>query len=228
MAVTDSEPVLTQSDVEKASEVLAPIIRHTPLQHDVYLSQRYNCQVYLKREDLQEVRSFKIRGAYYAISQTTPAERKRGVVCASAGNHAQGVAWTCHHMGVHATIFMPTTTPKQKVTQVQFFGGDDVTIKLTGDTFDASASAATEFCERENQTFIAPFDNVNTMAGQGTIATEIFADAQDSDIDVDYITVAIGGGGLISGISTYTKGVSPATKSGGRGTLWSSLDGGSL
>ncbi|KRM61674.1 threonine dehydratase [Paucilactobacillus vaccinostercus DSM 20634] len=212
MAVTDSEPVLTQSDVEKASEVLAPIIRHTPLQHDVYLSQRYNCQVYLKREDLQEVRSFKIRGAYYAISQTTPAERKRGVVCASAGNHAQGVAWTCHHMGVHATIFMPTTTPKQKVTQVQFFGGDDVTIKLTGDTFDASASAATEFCERENQTFIAPFDNVNTMAGQGTIATEIFADAQDSDIDVDYITVAIGGGGLISGISTYTKGVSPATK----------------
>ncbi|KRM10220.1 threonine ammonia-lyase IlvA [Paucilactobacillus suebicus] len=211
MAVTKQE-VLTKSDVEKANEVLAPIIRHTPLQYDVYLSQKYDCQVYLKREDLQAVRSFKIRGAYYAISQTTPEQRDRGVVCASAGNHAQGVAWTCHRMGIHATIFMPVTTPKQKVGQVQFFGGDNVTIKLTGDTFDASASAANEFCERENQTFIAPFDNLNTMAGQGTIAAEIFEDAKKSNLQVDYLTVAIGGGGLISGISTYAKGESPDTK----------------
>lgn len=212
MVVTENQNLLTKTDVQKANEVLAPIIRHTPLQYDVYLSQKYKCQVYLKREDLQAVRSFKIRGAYYAITQTTPEQRKRGVVCASAGNHAQGVAWTCHNLGVHATIFMPVTTPQQKVGQVSFFGGDDVTIKLTGDTFDASAQAATEFCEKENQTFIAPFDNLNTMAGQGTLAVEVFEDAKAQNLKVDYLLAAIGGGGLISGISAYTKGTSPETK----------------
>lgn len=212
MAVTKQQQLLTKADVEKANEVVAPIIRHTPLQYDVYLSQKYHCQVYLKREDLQAVRSFKIRGAYYAISQTTNEQRQRGMVCASAGNHAQGVAWTCHKLGVHATIFMPTTTPKQKVGQVKFFGGDNVTIQLIGDTFDESAAAANEFCERENQTFIAPFDNLNTMAGQGTIAVEIFEDAKKQDLQIDLLSVAIGGGGLISGISAYTKAVSPITK----------------
>lgn len=212
MAVTKQQQLLTKADVEKANEVVAPIIRHTPLQYDVYLSQKYHCQVYLKREDLQAVRSFKIRGAYYAISQTTNEQRQRGVVCASAGNHAQGVAWTCHKLGVHATIFMPTTTPKQKVGQVKFFGGDNVTIQLIGDTFDESAAAANDFCERENQTFIAPFDNLNTMAGQGTIAVEIFEDAKKQDLQIDLLSVAIGGGGLISGISAYTKAVSPITK----------------
>ncbi|MCI1986679.1 MAG: threonine ammonia-lyase IlvA [Lactobacillus sp.] len=209
--MTVTKQVLTQTDVEKASEVLASIIRHTPLQYDPYLSQKYNAKVYLKREDLQAVRSFKIRGAYYAISQTSDDERARGVVCASAGNHAQGVAWTSHKMGIHATIFMPVTTPKQKCDQVRFFGGDNVTIKMVGDTFDACAKAANAFCEQENQTFIAPFDDLHTMAGQGTIATEIFQDAKAQGFDVDYLCVAIGGGGLISGVSAYTKGVSPQT-----------------
>ncbi|WP_461215106.1 threonine ammonia-lyase IlvA [Lacticaseibacillus sp. GG6-2] len=209
MAVEKQE--LTQADVEKASGVLAPIIRHTPLQYDSYLSQKYQAKVYLKREDLQEVRSFKIRGAYFAVSQTTEEERARGVVCASAGNHAQGIAWTSRKMGIHATIFMPVPTPKQKHDQVEFFGGDNITIKMVGDTFDQCAAAAMKFCEEENQTFIAPFEDFNTMAGQGTIATEIFQDAKEQNFDVDYLCVAIGGGGLVSGVSTYTKGVSPQT-----------------
>ncbi|MFZ2590893.1 MAG: threonine ammonia-lyase IlvA [Leuconostoc citreum] len=211
MTVT-TKSLLTKADVEKANEVLAPIIRQTPLQYDVYLSEKYHANVYLKREDLQVVRSFKIRGAYYAISQTTASQRERGMVCASAGNHAQGVAWTCHQMGVHATIFMPTTTPKLKINQVKFFGGDDVTIEIVGDTFDASAKAATDFCDQEQKTFIAPFNNMNTMAGQGTIAVEIFNDANQSEMQVDYVLAAIGGGGLISGISAYTKSVSPMTQ----------------
>ncbi len=211
VAILAVKEQLTQADVEQASEVLAPIIAHTPLQYDPYLSQKYHAKVYLKREDLQAVRSFKIRGAYYAISQTTQEQRQRGVVCASAGNHAQGVAWTSHHMGIHATIFMPVTTPKQKCDQVRFFGGDNVTIKMIGDTFDACAQAANAFCTEHQQTFIAPFDDFNTMAGQGTIATEIFQDAKAGGFAVDYLCVAIGGGGLVSGVATYTKGVSPQT-----------------
>ncbi|WP_395451594.1 pyridoxal-phosphate dependent enzyme, partial [Acinetobacter baumannii] len=113
--------------------------------------------IYLKKENAQRVRSFKIRGAYYAISQLSKEERERGVVCASAGNHAQGVAYTCNEMKIPATIFMPITTPQQKIGQVRFFGGDFVTIKLVGDTFDASAKAAQEFTVSENRTFIDPF-----------------------------------------------------------------------
>ncbi|MCD2256009.1 threonine ammonia-lyase IlvA [Lactobacillus sp. CC-MHH1034] len=203
---------LTQQDILAAYKVLQPIVRHTPLQYNAYLSQKYHCQVYLKREDLQTVRSFKIRGAYYAISQTPSAIRQRGVVCASAGNHAQGVAWTSAKLHIPATIFMPTTTPKQKIDQVQFFGGAQVTIKLTGDTFDEANSAAQEFCATNQQTFIAPFDNFNTMAGQGTIAVEIFADALEKQLSVDYLLAAVGGGGLLSGLSTYTKAVSPSTR----------------
>ncbi|WP_300559781.1 threonine ammonia-lyase IlvA [Companilactobacillus sp.] len=208
---TKTQTVLTNQDVEQAYQVLKPVVEHTPLQYCDYLSQKYHCRVYLKREDLQQVRSFKIRGAYYAISQTPEADRRRGVVCASAGNHAQGVAWTSKKMDIPATIFMPTTTPQQKVDQVKFFGGDNVTIELTGDTFDEANAAANQFCIDNQQTFIAPFDNLNTMAGQGTLAVEVFDDAKDKDLQVDYLFAAIGGGGLISGVSTHTKAVSPET-----------------
>lgn len=177
----------------------------------MYLSQKYQCNIYLKREDLQKVRSFKLRGAYYAIKQTPPDKLKNGVVCASAGNHAQGVAYTCHEMHVKATIFMPTTTPQQKISQVKFFGGDEVTIKLIGDTFDASAQAAKEYAKEYNQAFIDPFNDLNIMAGQGTVAVEVFQEAKESEFQVDYLLAAIGGGGLISGVSTYTKEVSPTT-----------------
>ncbi|MFD1472359.1 threonine ammonia-lyase IlvA [Companilactobacillus mishanensis] len=208
---TTTKTVLTEEEVQKAYEVLKPVVEHTPLQHSEYLSQKYNCQVYLKREDLQAVRSFKIRGAYYAISQTPEDARKRGVVCASAGNHAQGVAWTSAKMDIPSTIFMPTTTPQQKVDQVKFFGGKNATIKLTGDTFDEANAAANEFCEENNQTFIAPFNDLHTMAGQGTLAVEVFKDAEEKNLDVDYLFAAVGGGGLISGVSTHTKAVSPDT-----------------
>ncbi|MGC6770149.1 threonine ammonia-lyase IlvA [Enterococcus sp. LJL51] len=202
---------LTKEKIEDAYGLLSKVVMKTPLQYDVYLSQKYQCSVYLKREDLQKVRSFKLRGAYYAISQIAPETLANGVVCASAGNHAQGVAYTCQEMKVSATIFMPTTTPQQKITQVQFFGGNEVTIQLVGDTFDASAAAAKAFALKNGQTFIDPFDDLDIMAGQGTVAVEIFNKAREEDIQVDYLIAAIGGGGLISGTGVYTKSVSPVT-----------------
>ena len=202
---------LTKTKVDEAYEVLKDVVTETPLQYDLYLSQKYQCNVYLKREDLQKVRSFKLRGAYYAIKQTPHDQLKNGVVCASAGNHAQGVAFTCHEMKVPATIFMPTTTPQQKISQVKFFGGEEVSVKLIGDTFDASAKAAKDYAKTNNQAFIDPFDDINIMAGQGTVATEIFNEAKKSEFQVDYLFAAIGGGGLISGVSTYTKEVSSTT-----------------
>lgn len=202
---------LTKEKIDGAHEVLKKVVTKTPLQYDLYLSQKYQCNVYLKREDLQKVRSFKLRGAYYAISQIAPETLANGVVCASAGNHAQGVAYTCREMKVPATIFMPTTTPQQKISQVQFFGGNEVVIQLVGDTFDASAAAAKKFAQQNNQTFIDPFDDLNIMAGQGTVAAEIFTKAKEEDIQIDYLLAAIGGGGLISGSAVYTKAVSPVT-----------------
>ncbi|MBP2099231.1 threonine ammonia-lyase IlvA [Enterococcus rivorum] len=203
--------LLTKKEVEKAYESLKKAVTHTPLQYDLYLSQKYHCNVYLKREDLQKVRSFKLRGAYYAIKQTDPELLKNGVVCASAGNHAQGVAYTCQEMKVPATIFMPTTTPQQKISQVKFFGGSEVTVQIIGDTFDASAKAAKEFAEINQKAFIDPFNDMNIMAGQGTVAVEVFEDAKLLERQIDYIVSAIGGGGLIGGVAAYTKGISPMT-----------------
>lgn len=202
---------LTKEKIDEAYDVLKEVVTKTPLQYDLQLSQKYQCNVYLKREDLQKVRSFKLRGAYYAIKQTAPEVLKNGVVCASAGNHAQGVAYTCHEMKVPATIFMPTTTPQQKVSQVKFFGGEQVTVQLIGDTFDASAKAAKEFAQNQQQAFIDPFNDLDIMAGQGTVAVEIFQEAR-GQFQVDYLFSAIGGGGLISGVAAYTKNQSPNTK----------------
>ena len=126
--------MITAKDVAKAHKVLSGVVVNTPLEYDHYLSEKYGAKIYLKKENAQRVRSFKIRGAYFAISQLSKEERERGVVCASAGNHAQGVAYTCNEMKIPATIFMPITTPQQKIGQVRFFGGDYVTIKLVGDT----------------------------------------------------------------------------------------------
>lgn len=203
---------LTREKIEDAYHTLKEVVTETPLQYDIYLSQKYQCNVYLKREDLQKVRSFKLRGAYYAIKETPQEMLKNGVVCASAGNHAQGVAYTCQEMKVPATIFMPTTTPQQKISQVKFFGGDEVTVKLIGDTFDSSAAAAKDYAKANNQAFIDPFNDLNIMAGQGTVAVEIFKEAKEAEFQVDYLLSAIGGGGLVSGVSTYTKAVSPMTE----------------
>lgn len=204
--------LVTEEDVEKAYEVLKSVVKHTPLEYDFYLSEKYHCNVYLKREDLQRVRSFKLRGAFYAISRLSAEQLEKGVVCASAGNHAQGVAYTCKRMTVPATIFMPTTTPHQKVSQVKFFGGSNVEVVLVGDTFDASATAAKEFAAAHGQTFIPPFDDPDIIAGQGSLAVEMVKDLNKAHEQADYVFAGIGGGGLISGVATYLKAKSPITK----------------
>ncbi|AZV43975.1 threonine ammonia-lyase IlvA [Peribacillus asahii] len=196
-------------DILIAYRDLKEIVAHTPLQKNARLSEKYNCNVYLKREDLQHVRSFKLRGAYYKMSTLTEEETQNGVVCASAGNHAQGVAFACNHLGINGKIFMPATTPRQKVDQVQLFGRDNIEIVLVGDTFDDSFANAMICAKDEGRTFIHPFDDELVIAGQGTAAVEIL---NDCDEKIDYVFAAIGGGGLMAGLSTYFKSVSPETK----------------
>ncbi|HDR4571593.1 threonine ammonia-lyase IlvA [Bacillus cytotoxicus] len=196
-------------DILMAHNCLKDIVNKTPLQRDAVLSKKYKCEVYVKREDLQVIRSFKIRGAYNLIQSLSKEKLQNGVVCASAGNHAQGVAYTCNLLEIPANIFMPTTTPKQKVSQVKFFGGDVADIMLVGDTFDSSFQEAQRYCEENGMTFVHPFDDPHVIAGQGTVAVEILHDTEKT---IDYVFTAIGGGGLASGIGTYVKGVSPNTK----------------
>ncbi|MFJ7636913.1 threonine ammonia-lyase IlvA [Peribacillus sp. NPDC097264] len=196
-------------DILIAYRELKDIVLHTPLQKNQRLSSKYECNVYLKREDLQHVRSFKLRGAYYKMKSLTQEETKNGVVCASAGNHAQGVAFSCSELGIDGKIYMPATTPRQKVDQVRLFGRDNIEIVLIGDTFDDAFASAMECCEKEGRSFIHPFDDEKVIAGQGTTAVEILNDCEDK---IDYVFAAIGGGGLMAGVSSYFKSVSPDTK----------------
>lgn len=193
-------------DIFQAAERLRKVAIHTPLQQNLNLSDRYEANIFLKREDLQIVRSYKIRGAYNKMAQL-PLDAI--VVCASAGNHAQGVAYACRVMGIRGTIFMPATTPNQKVKQVKMFGKEMVEVELVGDTFDDAFAASLKYCEEQNATFVHPFDDVKVMEGQGTVGLEIFKDA---DFKIDYLLLAIGGGGLVSGVSTVFKQLSPQTK----------------
>lgn len=203
---------LNAKDVDNAYLRIKDVVKETPLQFDLYLSQKYDCNVYLKREDLQWVRSFKLRGADNAISVLTSEAKEKGITCASAGNHAQGVAYTAKALNLKAVIFMPVTTPLQKVNQVKFFGSKNVKIILTGDTFDDCLKEALIYTEQNHMTFIDPFNNVDTIAGQGTLAKEILNQSSNDSITFDYLFAAIGGGGLISGISTYMNQYSPQTK----------------
>ncbi|PGT83073.1 MULTISPECIES: threonine ammonia-lyase IlvA [Bacillaceae] len=196
-------------DILKAHHLLKDVVTHTPLQKNEQLSEKYECNVYLKREDQQVVRSFKIRGAFNKIKQLDPEKTKNGIVCASAGNHAQGVAYSCRQLKIHGKIFMPSTTPRQKVSQVELFGKEYVDIILTGDTFDDAYQKAMISSEEESRTFIHPFDDVDVIAGQGTVGVEILNDA---DVDIDYVVASVGGGGLISGVGTYFHAISPSTK----------------
>ncbi|MDR7000295.1 threonine ammonia-lyase IlvA [Neobacillus niacini] len=204
-----NEQTLTAEDIILASHNIKDEISPTPLQYNAILSERYECNVYLKREDLQSVRSFKIRGAYNRIKKLSGADLHNGIICASAGNHAQGVAYSCHLLKINGKIFMPSTTPKQKVKQVKFWGREDVEIVLVGDTFDDAYEKAKECSKLENRTFIHPFDDFDVIAGQGTVAVELLNDCQDP---IDYLFAAIGGGGLVSGVGTYLKQYSPNTK----------------
>jgi threonine dehydratase len=200
---------IKMEDFVMAHHALKDVIEKTPLQKDKRLSERYGCNVYLKREDLQVVRSFKIRGAYNFMRSLTEAERKNGVVCASAGNHAQGVAYSCNLLEIHGKIFMPSTTPRQKVSQVKLFGGPYVEVVLTGDTFDDSFAEAMKDCMQEERTFVHPFDDLRVIAGQGTVGTEIL---QEMEEEIDYLFMSIGGGGLAAGVGTYVKTLSPSTR----------------
>lgn len=199
----------TTEDIRNAAAVLSEIITPTPFMRNNDLSDQYDADIYLKREDLQIVRSYKIRGAYNKIRSISPEVLRYGIVCASAGNHAQGVAFSCNKLQIMGSIFMPTTTPKQKIEQVKMFGKEYIDIVLTGDTFDAANSAAIEFAKKSRRTFIPPFDDPKVLEGQGTIGIEIEEQTPDK---LDYIFVPIGGGGLASGLGAYIKAVSPETK----------------
>jgi threonine dehydratase len=195
-------------DFHKAAERLNKVVNRTPLTFNHNLSRKYGCRVFLKREDLQVVRSYKLRGAYNMMVSLPPEKWKNGVVCASAGNHAQGFAYSCRKLGVKGVVFMPIITPKQKVNQTKMFGEEFIEIVLTGDTFDDCAIAARQFTEENDMTFIPPFDHSLIIEGQGTVAVEILEDLPQ----IDYVFVPIGGGGLASGAGTYFKQVSPSTK----------------
>ena len=194
--------------IQKAKHSLKDIAVHTPLQLNAGLSQKYGAKIYLKREDLQVVRSFKIRGAYYKMTRLSKEESSKGIVCASAGNHAQGVAMACAALGIYGVIFMPTTTPKQKIDRASHYGGDLIEIRLFGDTFDDSNAKARIFAEEHSRPFIHPFDDEDVIAGQGTVALEVLSDMNDN---IDYLLVSVGGAGLIAGMGSYFNVVSPET-----------------
>lgn len=197
------------NDVMSAEHTLREILSPTPLMVNHNLSKDFEANVMLKREDLQMVRSYKIRGAYNKIRSLTAEQTERGIACASAGNHAQGVALSCNKLGIKGKIFMPVTTPKQKINQVKMFGGDSIEVVLVGDTFDQANAAAIETSEREGKTFIPPFNDPKIIEGQGTVGLEIL---QQSESPIDYIFVPIGGGGLASGVGAVYKQMSPNTK----------------
>lgn len=196
-------------DIESAAKTLSEILEPTPIMRNQNLSEKYGADVFLKREDLQMVRSYKIRGAYNMIRSLSPEVLKYGVVCASAGNHAQGVAFSCHKLNIMGSIYMPTTTPKQKIEQVKMFGKGNIDIVLTGDTFDAANTAAIEYAGKTGKTFIPPFDHKKIIEGQGTIGLEILHQMNEP---LDYIFIPIGGGGLASGVGSFIRQVWPETK----------------
>lgn len=187
---------------------LRNVVNKTPLTYNHALSRRYNCSVYLKREDLQVVRSYKLRGAYNMMSSLPASQLQKGVVCASAGNHAQGFAYSCKKLNVQGVVFMPIITPNQKVSQTKMFGEGFVEVKLIGDTFDDCATAAKEYTQEHQLTFIPPFDDLRIIEGQSTVAAEIM----EEQANVDYLFVPVGGGGLSAGVGTYYKTFSPQTK----------------
>jgi len=197
------------NEVQKAHERLKNVIVDTPLMHDLNLSEKFQANILLKREDLQIVRSYKIRGAYNKIAQLNPSIIAKGIVCASAGNHAQGVAYSCRKLNIKGTIFMPAPTPKQKIKQVEFFGRQNINIILTGDTYDDAYNAAMQHVEKNQLAFIHPFDDPHVIEGQATIALEILA---DTHTHIDYVFIPIGGGGLAAGVGSVFKLLSPDTK----------------
>ncbi len=192
--------------VREAEAALRDLFEATPLQRNDALSARYGAEIWLKREDLAPVRSYKLRGAFNAMRKRVAAHDH--FVCASAGNHAQGVAYACRHFGVRGTVFMPVTTPRQKIDRTQAFGGDRVEIRLVGDIFDASLAAAQAFCAAEGAVFLSPFDDEDVIEGQATIAREMLAQLGFAP---DLVVLPVGGGGLAAGVTRYLAAEAPAT-----------------
>lgn len=195
-------------DFVSAHHRLKKVVNRTPLTYNHSLSKKYQCNVYLKREDLQVVRSYKLRGAYNMMSSLPAEQLQKGVVCASAGNHAQGFAYSCKKLNAKGVVFMPVITPRQKITQTKMFGEDFIEVILVGDTFDDCAVAAKKYTEENQMTFIPPFDDLRIIEGQGTVAMEILEDQSA----IDYLFVPVGGGGLSAGVGSYFKMYSPKTK----------------
>jgi len=206
--VNTTTQLISATDIERCYQRIKDTLIRTPLVYNSQLSEAYDCNIYLKREDLQVVRSYKNRGAYNKISSLTKAEKEAGVVCASAGNHAQGFAYSCEKLSIKGKIFMPTPTPKQKISQVKRFGKSCIEIELVGDTFDDAATAAKLYAAESGAILIPPFNDLKVIEGQGTVGLEIFKDA---DFPVDYLFMPVGGGGLSAGVGSYFKQLSPAT-----------------
>ncbi|NCI51854.1 threonine ammonia-lyase [Sediminibacterium roseum] len=195
-------------DFSAAKQRLEKIVNRTPLTYNRNLSRKYQCDVFLKREDLQIVRSYKLRGAYNMMSSLPEQQLQRGVVCASAGNHAQGFAYSCKKLNVRGVVFMPIITPNQKVKQTNMFGEGFIEVKLVGDTYDDCAVAAKQFTAEHGMTFIPPFDDIRIIEGQATVGIEIMEDRSD----IDFLFVPVGGGGLSAGVGSAFKTFSPKTK----------------
>ena len=201
--------LLALSNIEKAKETLQKVVIESELQRSHRYSSLFNSSINIKREDLQKVRSFKIRGAFNKISSLTKKEKLDGVVCSSAGNHAQGVAQSCNQLQIKGVIYMPMITPKQKVAQVKMFGGSFIEVRLQGDSYDDAYEAAIDYCNQSKKHFIHPFDDKSVIEGQATLALEIIEQTKKK---IDYIFVPIGGGGLVSGVLSVFKQLSPDTK----------------
>jgi threonine dehydratase len=198
--LSDCKGPLSAADVDAAVKRISGVVAPTPLQLSERLSAATGATVYLKREDLQSVRSYKLRGAYNLLMQLSEEERANGVVCSSAGNHAQGFAHACRSIGIKGRVYVPRKTPKQKRDRIRYHGGEFVELIAVGSTYDFAAEAALEDVARTGATLVPPFDDVRTMAGQGTIAAEIL---EQLDEEPDLVIVPVGGGGCIAGITTY-------------------------
>lgn len=194
-------------DISMAAKRILEVCKPTPLQYHRLLSEKYGANIYLKREDLQPVRSYKIRGAYNKIRSLDPGSLAHGVVCASAGNHAQGVAYSCHQLRIHGDIFMPLNTPLQKIEKVKFFGKDHIKIFLQGETYDDCCNAALSYNVGAKRNFIHPFDDMKIIEGQGTVGKEI----TDVLSQVDFLLLPVGGGGLAAGTGSWMREHSPHT-----------------
>ena len=206
--ITQLKNIVSLDLIRKAQENIKGVAIKTPLQYVQSFSDVYQANIFFKREDLQVVRSYKIRGAYNKIINIPKEDLVNGIVCSSAGNHAQGFALSCSEIKIKGVIFMPLTTPQQKIRQVYLFGKEYVKIKLIGDTYDESFYAAKKYCEEKKSVFVDPFDDEDVIAGQGTVGLEILNETKNK---IDYLILPVGGGGLASGVGSVFKTISPET-----------------